>query len=184
MGVTIIPASNHPDNLRLAAYLSLINPQVKVYRWQGAEQERSCLRSLCSLGCAVEVGAVAQGTIDAKLFQQTEEIVHANLDYLNAINQENVPEIDHSLVIYQGIEAVDYPRNREGEIQAMIHPQLQFQDYQPLYPGEPMFLTFEGEMIAYAGESTVYPVFINEAAYYEKGIAMCLTQKTIWGEAI
>jgi succinylglutamate desuccinylase len=27
------------------------------------------------------------------------------------------------------------------------------------------------------GSSTVWPIFINEAAYYEKGIAMCLTQR-------
>jgi aspartoacylase len=40
-----------------------------------------------------------------------------------------------------------------------------------------MFLTFDGHEIAYEGESTVYPVFINEAAYYEKGVAMCLTNK-------
>ncbi len=72
---------------------------------------------------------------------------------------------------------IDYPRNESGEIQGMIHPQLQFQDYKPLTPGEPIFLTFEGEPIAYEGASTVYPVFINEAAYYEKGIAMCITQQ-------
>jgi len=68
-----------------------------------------------------------------------------------------------------------------GEIQAMIHPRLQFTDYQPLHPGEPMFLTFEGDEIVYEGKSTVYPVFINEAAYYEKGIAMYLTQKQMVG---
>ncbi|MCY7282882.1 MAG: aspartoacylase [Cyanobacteria bacterium CAN_BIN43] len=178
MGITIIPVSDHPHNLRLAAYLSSINPQVRVYRWQGSEQEKSCLRSVCSLGCAIEVGAIAQGTIDARLFQQTEEIVCAILDYLNTVNQETVLALDYSLVIYQGIEAVDYPRNEKGEIQAMIHPQLQSQDYQPLHPGAPMFLTFEGEPIAYIGDSVVYPVFINEAAYYEKGIAMCLTNET------
>ena len=38
-------------------------------------------------------------------------------------------------------------------------------------------LTFDGQEILYEGTSTVYPIFINEAAYYEKGIAMCLTQK-------
>ena len=61
----------------------------------------------------------------------------------------------------------------------MIHPQLQFQDYAPLYPGNPMFLTFDNQEIIYEGKSTVYPVFINEAGYYEKGIAMYLTQKQI-----
>jgi aspartoacylase len=59
----------------------------------------------------------------------------------------------------------------------MIHPLLQFQDYQPLYPDAPMFLTFTGETICYQGESTVFPIFINEAAYHEKGIAMTLTEK-------
>lgn len=59
----------------------------------------------------------------------------------------------------------------------MIHPNLQFKDYEPLNPGQPMFLTFEGKTIAYEGKSIVYPVFINEAAYYEKGVAVCLTEK-------
>jgi aspartoacylase len=59
----------------------------------------------------------------------------------------------------------------------MIHPQLQGKDYEALHPGNPVFLTFDNQAIAYEGESTVYPIFINEAAYYEKGIAMCLTQK-------
>jgi aspartoacylase len=177
MGITIIPVNDHPVNLQLAAYLCSINPLIKVYRWHGFEQEQSCLRSLCSWGCAIEVGAVAQGTLDANLFRQTEETVHAILNYLNIINSETIPELDYPLIIYQGIEAIDYPRNEKGEIQAMIHPQLQFQDYHPLHPGAPMFLTFEGETIAYTGDSVVYPVFINEAAYYEKGIAMCLTQK-------
>ncbi len=59
----------------------------------------------------------------------------------------------------------------------MIHPQLQFKDYKPLHPGNPMFITFDGKDIFYEGDSTTYPVFINEVAYYEKGIAMYLTRK-------
>jgi aspartoacylase len=81
------------------------------------------------------------------------------------------------LSLYQATEIVDYPRSSQGELQAMVHPRLQNRDYEPLYPGEPMFISFAGEEIVYSGDSTVYPVFINEAAYYEKGIAMCLTQK-------
>ncbi|MHC5826422.1 MAG: succinylglutamate desuccinylase/aspartoacylase domain-containing protein, partial [Nostoc sp.] len=59
----------------------------------------------------------------------------------------------------------------------MIHPQLQDKDYQALNPGDPIFLTFDDQTIVYQGTSTVWPIFINEAAYYEKGIAMCLTQR-------
>lgn len=36
---------------------------------------------------------------------------------------------------------------------------------------------FSGEDVLYEGESTVYLVFINEAAYYEKGIAFFQTEK-------
>ncbi|NES69775.1 MAG: aspartoacylase, partial [Okeania sp. SIO2D1] len=42
----------------------------------------------------------------------------------------------------------------------------------------PLFLTFAGETIYYQGETSVWPAFINEAAYYEKGIAMCFSRKT------
>ena len=59
----------------------------------------------------------------------------------------------------------------------MIHPQLENKDYQKLQPGEPIFLTFAGKTIFYEGQETVWPVFVNEVAYYEKGIAMCLTKK-------
>jgi aspartoacylase len=74
---------------------------------------------------------------------------------------------------------IDYPRNEDGEIQGMIHPQLQFRDYEPLHPGDPMFMTFSGEEIVYKGNDIVYPIFINEAAYYEKGIAMHISQKEL-----
>ena len=112
-----------------------------------------------------------------RVFQKMEEIVHAVLDYLEKMNQGNVPPTKNSLTIYQHLKVVDYPKDRQGEIQAMVHPQLQDRDYTPLNPGNPMFLTFDGKSIAYEGESTVWPIFINEAAYYEKGIAMCLTQE-------
>jgi succinylglutamate desuccinylase len=129
------------------------------------------------LGCTIEVGAVAQGVLDAHLFQQTELLIYAILDYVEAMNQNRILPIPADVIVYQTLYSVDYPRNSSGELAGMIHPQLQFQDYQPLHPGEPMFMTFTGETIPYQGEATVFPIFINEAAYYEKGIAMTLTAK-------
>ncbi len=175
MGLTLILSNNHPFNLQWAAYLTALNPQVKVFRWASPAHDTPFLRSLCPLGGAIEVGAIAQGVLDAELFQQTEALIQALLDYFEAYNQGNIRQISPTLTLYQGTETVDYPRSDRGEIAAMIHPQLQNKDYEPLHPGDPMFLTFEGRAIAYEGTSTVYPVFINEAAYYEKGIAMCLT---------
>lgn len=178
MGLTLILGNMHPLLLQLATYLSSINPLVKVCSHQQARTS-GFLRFMCELGLVIEVGAVAQGVLNAELFQQTEQLIYAVLDYFEGYNQGKVPQTSNTLKIYESIGVIDYPRNEAGEIEAMIHPQLQFQDYQPLNPGDPIFLTFAGKEIFYEGESTVYPVFINEAAYYEKGIAMHITQKQL-----
>ncbi|MEH2254406.1 aspartoacylase [Nostoc sp.] len=176
MGLSLIFSDMHPFLLRLGAYLSSINPLVKVCIHQQSKED-SYLRCLCELGFAIEVGAVAQNVLNAELFQQTEQLIYAILDYFERCNQGNIPQTNSTLTLYQHIGTIDYPRSARQEIQAMIHPQLQFRDYEPLNPGDPMFLTFEGKDIFYEGVSTVYPIFINEAAYYEKGIAMHLSQK-------
>lgn len=178
MGLTLILGDMHPFLLRLAAYLSSTNPLVKVCSHQQARGS-GYLRSICEFGLVIEVGAVAQGILNAELFQQTEQLVYAVLDYFEGYNQGKTPQTNNTLTLYEALSVVDYPRNDEGEIQAMIHPQLQFRDYEPLNLGDPIFVTFEGKEIFYEGASTVYPVFINEAAYYEKGIAMHLTQKQL-----
>lgn len=179
MGLTFILASQHLFNLQLAAHLTSVYPNLKILASEVENQDSPLLRSISELGCTVEVGAVAQGVLDASLFQQTEALIATILDWVETYNQGTISPVKDPLTIYEKIQAIDYPRNESGEIQAMIHPRLQFRDYKPLNPGDPMFLTFEGESVLYEGKSTVYPVFINEAAYYEKGIAMYLTQKQI-----
>lgn len=174
MGLTIILTNRHPFNLRLAAYLSATHPTVKIYAWM--DSQSVFLRSISEFGCAIEVGAVAQGLLDAALFEQTESLVYSLLDYIEATNRGLTLELPAALTLYECVATVDYPKTEQGELQAMIHPQLQFRDYQPLHPGDALFRTFDGETIPYSGE-TAYPVFINEAAYYEKGIALCLTRK-------
>ncbi len=177
MGLTVLPSSKNPLNLRLAAYLSTLNPLVRVCCGVQCNQDSPVLRSLSPLGCTLEVGAIAQGVLNADYLQQTEQLVHAILDYLDALNQGEILSVPSSLDVYQMISSVDYPRDLSGELQAIIHPQLQNKDYEPLSYGEPMFIKFTGESISYQGEDTVYPVFINEAAYYEQKIAMTLTYK-------
>lgn len=176
MGLTLILVNHHPFNLQLAAYLSRVNPAVRVYSAYQPGQSLAFLNTLCELGFAIEVGAIAQGTLQASLFQQTEALIHMILDYLDAYQQgQTVPET--RLTFYQHRHTVDYPKTQAGELLGMIHPQLQGQDYQPLHPGNPMFLTWTGETRYYEGPSAVYPIFINEAAYYEKGIAFCVTDR-------
>jgi aspartoacylase len=178
MGLTIILVNNHPLNLQLAAYLSQISPLVKVYRSSFKSiAENPFVNSLCELGFAFEVGPIAQGLLKSTLFQQTEELVYAVIDYLEQFNQGKISPTNAPLILYDHLSVVDYPKKQDGTIFGMIHPELQDKDYQALNPGDPVFLTFDNKTIVYEGESTVWPIFINEAAYYEKGIAMCLTQR-------
>ncbi|MEO1433030.1 MAG: aspartoacylase [Cyanobacteria bacterium J06633_8] len=175
MGLTIILCDSNPDLLQLAAYLTKINSKVKILLYT-LPKNSSHVRSLAELGITIEVGAVANGILDAKLFQETEKLIYAILDFIEAEKKGQSLAVPPSFTYYSAIGTVDFPRNEQEEIKAMIHPQLQFQDYQPLHPGNPMFVTFDGEEIFYQGDEIVYPVFINEAAYYEKGIAMYFTR--------
>ncbi|MBD2244399.1 aspartoacylase [Nostoc sp. FACHB-888] len=178
MGLTIILVNSHPLNLKLAAYLSQINPLVRVYRCSFKSiEENPFVNSLCELGFAIEVGPIAQRLLKAELFQQTEELISTVLDYIEGLNQGAIPSTNETLILYDHLSVVDYPKQQDGKIFGMIHPELQDKDYQALNPGDPIFITFDGKTIVYEGASTVWPIFINEAAYYEKGIAMCFTQR-------
>lgn len=51
------------------------------------------------------------------------------------------------------------------------------QDWKPLHPGDPVFVFLDGKTTTLGGDCTVYPVFVNEAAYYEKKEAFAKTTK-------
>lgn len=50
-------------------------------------------------------------------------------------------------------------------------------DFCLLHQGDPLFLTFSGNTEYYKGAEPLYPFFVNESAYYEKGIAVLLARK-------
>jgi succinylglutamate desuccinylase len=177
MGTTIIPISDSPANLQLAAYLSSLDPTIRVYLGLHSGQSSPMLRSMAHLGCTIEVGAISQGVVDAKIFQNVERLVLAALDYVDNLNQGVPMTIPKTVNVYRAIEAINYPRNGQNELTAMIHPDRQHQDYQPISPNDPLFIDLQGKTIYYQGTKNVSPVFINEAAYYEKGVAMILTEK-------
>ncbi len=81
-----------------------------------------------------------------------------------------------TLEVYNHEILVDYPRDELGDITAMVHQDRQDKDYALVEHGSPLFFTLEGDVISYEGEP-LHALFINEAAYYEKGFAMCLARK-------
>ena len=61
---------------------SSIEPEVKIYRLTESGKEPSFLNSICDRGFSIEVGPIPQATLNADIFQKTEGLIHAMLDYL------------------------------------------------------------------------------------------------------
>ena len=177
MGETIILGNNNPFNLNIAAYLSNLNPELKVYSSVLEGRENGFLKSICDKGFAIEVGPIAQGIVSASFLMKTEKLVGEVLDYLENFNRGKISDRSLPRTVYKHLKVIDFPKTEDGELNGTIHPDLEGRDYQKLSKGEPMFLTFDGRTIYYEEETPVWPIFMNEAAYYEKGIAMCLTKE-------
>ncbi|UJB71143.1 aspartoacylase [Acaryochloris sp. 'Moss Beach'] len=177
VGLMLILDHLDPFILNLSAYLVARIPDLKIYSSAISGRAQDSLRSIAKYRFGIEVGPICHGSLQADLLQKTEILVYEILDYV-VLHNRNAIEIENTLLtVYEYVNSIDYPRSNEGVMIAMIHPQLEGQDYKALNSGDPIFMTFDGEIITYQGRLTVYPVFVNEVAYYEKKVAMSLTRK-------
>lgn len=179
MGLSVIIDNNNELTWQAAAYLQKREPMVKIFKWQGDTDDASFVHSIAKDGFAIEVGAVPQGVLRADIFFQTEKLIHSLLDFFEELNRGTLKKQSGEIEIYDYAGLVDFPRDAEGNITAMIHPDLQDHDYTALQKGDSLFVTLDGAIVTYDREETLHAVFINEAAYYEKGFAMCLSSKRI-----
>ncbi len=171
MGLSLVISNPSELTWLTASYLCEKFPDLKIYRWQG-DEEGSFVDSLGKNGFAIEVGPVPQGVLRADLFEKTKELVYTVLNFLDG-DYDVKREVD----IYDHVALVDYPRDENGELTAMVHQDRQDMDFKEIKVGDAMFITFDGKTIKYDGDETLYGLFINEAAYYEKGFALCLARK-------
>ena len=175
MGLTLLLSNDRPFNLQLAAYLAAKNPLVKIVR-NANNNNKNRFRHIFPLGFTVEMGAIAPNVVDPIWFKRGEELVEQILDYIEKTNQQQQPLSPKTVTVYTLSETVYFPEDDAG-ISGMVHEQVHGHDYRALNPNEPMLITFDGDAIAYQGSNVVYPIFINEAAYWENKIAMYLTVK-------
>ncbi len=169
MGISVILSKKDERSENVAKILAKEFEQVRIVQWFGSD-EGDFINSLVPSSITIEVGPVCQGVLDSDLFFSTLKVVQRVLDILekNEVCNDSHPA-------YKIERYIDFPRV-EGELFGMIHPELRGKDFTLLHKGDPIFLTFDEKEIFYDGESA-YPLFINEAAYYEKNIAFCLSKK-------
>ena len=84
------------------------------------------------------------------------------------------------LIIHRHIKSIDFPRDQEGNIDGFVHSLRQSKDWQPLKRNDALFYKLNGETIEFDEDEPYIPVFINEAAYMEKTIAMSFTKRELW----
>jgi aspartoacylase len=176
MGLSLVLANCCPFNLMLVAFLKERFPEVNAYVWNEPKTQPGFLNSLAEKGFAIEVGPVANNVAQADLILKTGLLVDACLDFINDWNSGTVQLQDRDVLVYRFREHVDYPRAHDGFPAAMIHPQFQNRDFLELKTGDPIFLGFDGA-VTHWDKPEGWAVFINEAAYYEKGIAFTVADK-------
>ncbi len=176
MGMTLLLSNLLPFNVKLAAYLVSLEPTIKVVYFPNNNQDNR-LRNVCQLGFTLEIGSIPHGVLDSTWFQKTEQLIDNILNYLDQHNRDRFVLPTKNFTLYTFGVPVNFPLDATEQLTAMIHPSLQGQDYCELHPNQPIFLKFDGSEILYQGTQTVYPIFINESAYWENNIAMYLTTK-------
>ncbi len=175
MGLSVIINSLDPLVKKAAFYIAQKLPDVTLFYQDSDRNSDNFLMSLAGKGgLLIEVGPIAQGLLRAEVFEQTRLAVMAGLDYLEMHLANEAPEVPEQLPGFQFVEKIKFPEDENGQLIGMIHPELQDKDYQPLNPGDPMYLLETGETVYYQGEPGLVPSFINEAAYYDQHHSMSL----------
>ncbi|XP_054457071.1 N-acyl-aromatic-L-amino acid amidohydrolase (carboxylate-forming) B-like [Anoplopoma fimbria] len=150
---------------------------MRYIHFEVSSKESYSLDSVGKHGFAMEIGPQPHGVVRSNIYTAMKAGVQYMLDWVCFFNSGTIFEGEY-VDVFTMIKHIDYPRDRETHnITAAIHPQLQDRDFCLLHPEDPLFQTFSGETLRYKGKEPLYPFFINECAYYEKGIALSLARK-------
>ena len=182
MGMTLILRDRTPFNLQAAAFAQQQHPDIKLILSDLDQKYSRSLNSICEFGLTIEVGPIANAVIRHDLLLQTEAVVNSLIEFINLrqndtqIDRQKTADLPGHIDVYKISERVLYPRTVAGGLAAIVHQQLQDQDFKPLNVGDPAFFTMDGKTIAHSGLSG-FPIFINEAAYYGENTAFIMTEK-------
>lgn len=171
----------------LCGHLMGLDDDVRIVNWANKSDWMLC-PSVGRSGMTFEVGPCPWGCVMPDLFRRSVRLILALLDRVEAHNALVAAGVTTRekmvLPVYRftGI-SMDYPRGEDGDIVGMVHPELL--DFKEIKDGDGLFMKFDGETVPFSRSehevpdkySEVYPLFVNEAAYYEKKTALMLVIK-------
>ena len=178
MGPTLIVLETDEFHQEMARYVKANMPDaIILIEDHIAYAQHPYLCTVGKKGLMIEVGPQPQGVLRPAAYLQTQEMTELIVAFCDQWNKNTLQKSTEAEAFRLDKE-VAFPLNEQGHKLAMIHPELQNQDFQILNTSRPTFLSFEGETMAWEGEDNVYPHFIGESAYYHLNIAFALARKT------
>lgn len=181
MGACLILTQPGSFYNKMAAYVKMKMPEAIISRDEDhlPAEEHALLSTIGRYGVLVEVGPQSQSVLRQDVLDLMDVMTRHILDFVELYNTDSLPELPAKTEAYRYLHSIKLPVNEKGERLGMVHKNVQDNDYLPINPGDPIFTLFDGNEVCYDGEVTVYPTFINEAAYYDNNLAMSLNEKVI-----
>jgi len=177
LGTNIIITDNDPYSLLVAGLMQEKDPSITITIGFEDRMEQPYITSLTPHAITLELGPIPQGVLRADTLKKMKDAMQNALDVIEALNNtDDFP--DMSLSVYEMKRTLDYPKDANGNIIATIHPDREGGEFAEIKVGDPLFMDFDENTIYYEGDPA-YTYFINEAAYYEKGIACMLVEKKV-----
>ena len=177
MGTSIVIYGRRKKDFCLAALLQN-KYGLPIYLHEKDHNQTGFLVEAWPCGLVIEIGAVAQNFYDPKIINRFLILIKSIREEIYKL-KNNLISFPDRLTVYVHKESIDYPREKNGTIRGLIHPELMNQDWKPIEKGDPLFLDEEGNVLRYEGEDRICPVFIGEVSYKEKNIAMSFTSKEV-----
>jgi len=179
MGPTLIILQSDEFHQKMAQYVKTNMPEATILIEDHiAYRQHPYLCTIGRTGIMIEVGPQPQGVLRPAAYLQTEEMTKLIITFCDLWNKKALGNLE-VVDAFRLTEEVYFPLCPAGNKLAMIHPNLQNNDFTVLNKGAPTFLTFEGETLGWEGEDEVFPHFIGESAYYHLNIAFALSRKTL-----
>ena len=177
MGTSIVMYGRRTKDLCLAALIQN-KFSLPIYLHENDLQQTGFLVEAWPCGLVIEIGAVAQNFYDPKIVNKFLIILSSLREEINKLKNETI-KLPKKLIVHVHQGSIDYPKDKEDNINAIIHPERINKDWKQINKEDPLFLDIDGNTLQYQGEEIIYPVFIGEVAYKEKNIAMSFTKKEV-----
>lgn len=168
MGNTLIVPSYHPYILSLCAKLQ---QQFEDCRVIGApDPKRKFVASQSEFGLILEIGPVPNSVVAAVPLEATLALIEQILETLSSSAPVEKGEVE----VYEETQDIRYPKNEKGELNGYIHSGFQGKNFHIINGKYVPFMTFQNQTVEMKTEENLYPIFINEAAYYPQDLAFTL----------